>query len=128
MASTRRELLEHLGSIDEPSSGDVGIGLAQSLVEYRAVGVIEPVAGIEREQLDFRTIGQFRGLVHNEPTFSHTGLDRHGRKRSIGTAAQQALAAAGHAAGRFCRKRDIRDGAPAAEAPTVSRCEVLVDK
>ena len=76
-ASTRSELLENLGGVDETAGVDIGLGLAQGGVKGRAVGLIEPVPWVERQQLDLSSLGQIGGLVYHQPTGSNTSLDSH---------------------------------------------------
>ena len=91
----RLELPENLLRVDEPTGSDVSVRLVQSLVECRTVGLIEPVARVQRQQLDFRSIRQVRRFVHDKPAFTDTRLDGHEAERNTRRAAQQALAADG---------------------------------
>jgi len=43
----------------------------------RAIGFIEPVTGIERQQLNLGAIRQCGGLVEHEPASVHPSFDRH---------------------------------------------------
>ena len=59
------------------------------------VSVIEPIARIEGEQLDFRPLGQLGGFVDNKSAGANTCLDGHVNEAITGGAAQQAVAAGG---------------------------------
>ena len=59
------------------------------LVQSRTVGFIEPVAGIKRQQFDFRPIREVGGLVHDKSSCSDTGFNGHGPRRNTSEAAQQ---------------------------------------
>ena len=96
----RPELPEDLVSVDEPACSDISLRLAQSLVECRTVGFIEPVPGVKRQQLYFRSVWQIGRFVQDKSTFSDTSLDGHAKERSTDGGAQQALAAAGRAVRR----------------------------
>lgn len=64
-------------------------------MKRRTVGVIEPIAGVQREKFQFGPLGQFRRLVDDQPAGANTCLDRHTNEAITGTAAQQAVAADG---------------------------------
>lgn len=64
-------------------------------MERRAVGLIEPVARVKRQQLHFGPLGQIRRFIEYESPGVDTRLDRHTDERSIWRAAQQAAAPGG---------------------------------
>jgi len=78
----RSEFLEYLASIDQPISGHVLVRLAEGLMQRRAIGVIEPVAWIERKEFQFGAFGQVRRLVHDQAAGGDASFDRHARQRS----------------------------------------------
>ena len=51
MDSTRADLLEDLLGINEATGGDIGVGFPEGVVERRTIGFIEPIAGVERQEL-----------------------------------------------------------------------------
>ena len=42
-----------------------------------AVGIVEPVPWVQRQQLQFGALGQVRRLVNHETPAAHPSLDRH---------------------------------------------------
>ncbi len=42
-----------------------------------AVFLVEPVTGVERQELDFRSFGKVRGFINDEPSSLHASLKRH---------------------------------------------------
>ena len=46
-------------------------------MESGAVGIIEPVARVKRQQLDLGAIRQIGGLVYDESAAANVGFDRH---------------------------------------------------
>jgi hypothetical protein len=46
-------------------------------VQRRAVGFVEPVAGIERKEIDFSSIWEVCGLVHEEAAGVYACLESH---------------------------------------------------
>lgn len=67
MESTRAKFLEDLVGIDESPLGYINIRVAEGLMESRTIGVVEPIARIERQQLRLGAVGQFCGLVNEQP-------------------------------------------------------------
>ena len=55
------------------------------------VGIIQPVAGIERKEFDFSTIRQIRGFVNDESARFDGGLDGHGESVLSERQSQQRL-------------------------------------
>src|SRR5712691_2412181 len=41
------------------------------------VFLVEPISGIERQQLDFRSFGQVGGFIHDQPAGLHSSLQCH---------------------------------------------------
>jgi len=60
-------------------------------MEGGTVCVIQPVAGVKRQELHFSAVWQIRRFVDNEPSSLDRSLDGHRGKRTTGQAAQQAL-------------------------------------
>jgi hypothetical protein len=52
-------------------------------MEGSSIFLVEPISGIERQQLDFRSLGQVCGFVNDEPAGLHSSLQCHGDHSSI---------------------------------------------
>ena len=61
----------------------------------RAVSLVEPIARVERQKLQFGSLRQIRGLINDQAASLNTCLDGHVNEGITRTAAQQALAAVG---------------------------------
>ena len=72
MASTRSEFPEDVLGIDQSPGSNIGIGVAEGLMEGGTVGVIQPVAGVKRKEFHFGAVWKTRRFVKNEPP----GFDR----------------------------------------------------
>jgi hypothetical protein len=46
-------------------------------VQGGAVGIVQPVAWVERQKRNLRALRQRRRLVEHESTFAYSGRDRH---------------------------------------------------
>lgn len=46
-------------------------------MKSRTIDVIEPIAGVERQQFQFGTFGEIRRLVNDQPSAANTCLDGH---------------------------------------------------
>jgi hypothetical protein len=68
---------QHLFSIDEPARLDIFLRGDQGPVEGGTISRLEPVAGIERQEVHFSSLGKLCRLVHQEPTIMNTGLESH---------------------------------------------------
>src|SRR2546428_13939262 len=90
----RSEVLENLLGVDQPTCGDVSVRFAQGFVECCSYRFIQPVAGVERQQIYFGSIWQIGRLVNDKSTFSDMCLDDHGIECNTRRAAQQNVAAA----------------------------------
>ena len=62
-------------------------------MKRRTIGFIEPIAGVKRQQLEFRALGQIRWFVDDQPPGTNACLDAHTNEGITDRAAQQALAA-----------------------------------
>ena len=51
--------------------------LAQGFMECCTVAIVEPVARIERQKLEFDALRKVRGFVDDETADGDTSLDRH---------------------------------------------------
>lgn len=71
MDSTRPELLEDVLGGHEAAGGDIGVGLTESLVEDGTIAFVEPITGVERQELQFGAFRQVRGLIDDQPSFEH---------------------------------------------------------
>lgn len=71
-------------------------------MERRPTRIVEPIAGIERQELQFRAVGQVRRFVDDKSPRVDTSPNGHAEQRSTGRAAQQAL----HPTSRACGIRD----------------------
>ena len=65
-------------------------------MERSAVFLVEPIAGIERQEFDFRSFGQIRRLIDDESSGLYSSLQRH-----VITVARRRLSQA-------CRVMDLR--------------------
>ena len=61
----RAKLPKDLLDIYPPAFGDVDVRIAKGLMQGRALGFVEPVARIQRQQLDFSAFGQVGRLVEH---------------------------------------------------------------
>jgi hypothetical protein len=77
VASTRSQLFENIGGINEPARIHVGLRLSEGRVQSRAVGIVEPVPWVQGQQLQFGALGQGRGFVNYKPSAMHPSLDCH---------------------------------------------------
>jgi hypothetical protein len=77
VASTRSEFPEDILGIDQSPGSNIGIGVAERLMEGGTVGVIQPVAGVERQEFHFSAVGQIRRFVNNEPSGFDRSFDGH---------------------------------------------------
>src|SRR5437773_6720212 len=87
----RFELPENLLRVDEPTGSDVSVRLAQRLVKCRTVGLVQPVAGVQRQELYFRSVRQVRRFIHDKPALPHARLDGHTEERNTRRPPQQTL-------------------------------------
>ena len=78
MRSTRSEFPQNFVGINESTGSNVSIRVSERLMESGAVGIIQPVAGVERKEFDFSAVGETRRFVNDESTRFDRGLDRHG--------------------------------------------------
>ena len=54
------ELLEDLLGINKTTGGDIGVGFTEGLVQRSTVGFVEPITGVEWQELQFGALGQVR--------------------------------------------------------------------
>ena len=52
-------------------------------MECRTISFIEPIAGVEGQQLQFGTLGQIRWFVNDQPPAANTCLDGHEMRVSL---------------------------------------------
>jgi len=71
------ERAKNLAGIDQPSSSNIDIRLAQGFMERCTVLIIEPVARIERQELEFDALRKVCGFVNDKTAGGDTSLDRH---------------------------------------------------
>ena len=90
MGSTRAELPEDLLGVNQATSCDVGTGLAECLMKRNTLALIEPVARVERQELQLGPVRQVCRLIDHEASRTDSRCNGHANERSIGTAAQQA--------------------------------------
>jgi hypothetical protein len=91
VASTRSEFLEDVLRIDQSPGGDIGIGVAQRLMKGGTVRVIQPVAGVKRQEFHFSAVRQIRRFVDNEPSGFDRSLDGHEGSVPLDTPPNKAL-------------------------------------
>ena len=93
-----------------------------------AVRLVQPVARIEREELDLGSLGEIRGFIHNKAPSADASLQSHEGYANIREVTQQAVG--GPADDRFVFA--TRSRLPAAQRPAVTvlgrRCPVNVMK
>lgn len=70
---------QHLFGSDEPAGLKVFLRSSQRPVQRGAVAWVEPVARIEGQELNLRSLRELCRLVHKEPTFVNTGLESHAK-------------------------------------------------
>jgi hypothetical protein len=70
------EFAEHLFGADQTAAFDILRG-EEGAMKGDTVVRGEPVTGIERQDLDLRSLRQMRGLFHYNSTIVNPGLDRH---------------------------------------------------
>jgi len=66
VASTRAKLPQDLVRIDKAVLGDIHLGFPKGLVQRGTLGVVEPIAGIKRQQFDFGALRQIRRFVEHQ--------------------------------------------------------------
>ena len=71
---------EHLFGVDKAATLNVFLRGQEGTVEGGAVIRVEPVARIEGQELNLRSLRQLSGLFHYESTVVNSGLDRHARR------------------------------------------------
>ena len=52
-------------------------------MKCRTISFIEPIAGIEWQQLQFGTLGQIRWFINDQPPAANTRLDGHEMRVSL---------------------------------------------
>ncbi|TDI24515.1 MAG: hypothetical protein E2P06_06890 [Acidobacteria bacterium] len=75
MGSTRSTLPEDLRRIDQVTGGNIGVRRPEGVVKGRAVSFIEPITGIQRQELNLGTLGQLRWFVEDQPAGVNLCLD-----------------------------------------------------
>jgi hypothetical protein len=65
-ASTRSQPLENVGGINEPARIHIGLRLTEGCMQRHAVGIVEPIPWIQRQQLQFGALRQVRRLVNDK--------------------------------------------------------------
>jgi hypothetical protein len=91
--STRTKLLEDLVGVDETPLSYINIRVPERLMKGRALGIVEPIARIESEQLQLGSVGQVCGLVDEQPAVMNARLDGHAPEGTIEAAARQGVGA-----------------------------------
>ncbi len=74
----RTELPQDLLSIDQAILRNINIRVPERPVQRRTLGFIEPVARIQRQQLDFGALWEVGRFVDHQASRTHVSLDRHG--------------------------------------------------
>ena len=82
-----------------------------------AVGLVQPVARIQREELDLSSVGEICGFIHNKAPSADSSLQSHEWNASTREVAQQAVGA-GRPGDRFVFTE--RSRLPVAQRPVVS--------
>jgi hypothetical protein len=68
---------EHLFGVDKTALLNVFLRGKECTMKGGTVVRGEPVAWIEWQELNLRSLGQSRGLFHYESTIANSSLDRH---------------------------------------------------
>src|ERR1700692_3614306 len=71
------QIPQHPFSVQETTAIEIVLRGGDCPMESRAVLGVEPVARIERQEIDFSAFGHFRRLVHHEPTILNSRLQSH---------------------------------------------------
>jgi hypothetical protein len=74
----RSQPLEYVGGINEPACSHIRLRLSERRVQGGPVGVVQPIARVQRQELQFGTFRQSGRFIDYEPASAHPGLDRHG--------------------------------------------------
>jgi hypothetical protein len=75
--SRHPELSEHLFGVDQTAAFDIFLRSEEGAMKEGTIVRCEPITGIERQELDLRSLRQMRGLFYYESTIVNPGLDRH---------------------------------------------------
>jgi hypothetical protein len=104
----RSQAFEDVGGINKPAGIHIRLGLSEGRVQGRTVGIVEPVAGVQRQQLQFGAFGQGCWFVKYEASATNAGLDRHGASVALEVPPNKRLhpTAARTAPGRVGRRRE----------------------
>ena len=103
-----------IAAADEAACRDVGVGVTQGSVQGSAVGLVQPVARIQREELDLSSVGEICGFIHNKAPSADSSLQSHEWNASTREVGQQAVGAGRQATGssspsvRGCRSLNGR--------------------
>lgn len=73
----RTELPEDLLNINQAILRNINGRVPERPVQGRTLGLIEPVARIQRQQLDFGALWEVGRLVDHQASRTHVSLDRH---------------------------------------------------
>src|SRR5712691_676123 len=118
--------------VDKATGLHVLFRIPQGLMQGGTVFLVEPISGIERQQLDFRSFGQVGGFVNDQPAGLHSSLQCHSdhsstAKRRTTSWLRGAVVESG--------VRDVGDGRRRQDAgtseslpgcyPSSKRCEII---
>src|SRR5712671_407903 len=73
----RAELTQNRIRVDKATGLHVLFRIPQGLMQGGTVFLVEPISGIERQQLDFCSFGQVGGFVNDQPAGLHSSLQCH---------------------------------------------------
>jgi hypothetical protein len=104
-ASQLPQFLQHLFSIDKPARFDILLRSRQRSMKGGAVRRIEPVAGIERQEVHLGTLWKRRGFVDEEAAIVDASLESHAERVPLGPRYGSAGESVG-AGNRLSRRRN----------------------
>jgi hypothetical protein len=86
---------EHVGRVDEVTSFNIGVGVAEGLMQRTTVSVVEPVARVQGLEFHLGPFGQIAGLINDRPNRPNACLQSHRSQATTARAAQPLAADAG---------------------------------
>jgi len=80
--SRRPKGFEHDLGVRQATRFEIFLRCQQGFMQSRTVFRIEPIARIERQEVDHRTLWELGRLVHQKASVPNLRLDRHARRIS----------------------------------------------
>ena len=78
-ASRGAKFAQDVFGADETASLQIAVRLAEGIVQGGAICIIEPVAGVQRQERHLGTLGQICRLIEYQSTRPNACLQRHGQ-------------------------------------------------